>query len=522
MAQISKLALMAAFDGETADAPAALIDLEIPAVDNAYMRPYWELVDALLVGVEAMRLGSERWLPKLPAENDDDYKFRVSVSKLTNVFRDIVEDLSSRPFAEEVKLNDVTPEIEEFAKNVDGAGTSMTMFAAETFFNSVAYCLDWIFIDFPNVIPNPDGRPRTREDDQREKIRPYWSHVRAINVLEVRTAFVGGSQALIYIRLFEPANDGKPDRVRIMERNGNVAVWSLYEQDGTDEQRRRKWVRVDQGVFSIGEIPMVPFATARRNGRSWQFYPAMKDAAELQVQLYQDESALKHSTIMSAFVMIAANGVKPEYTGTGANKKIVPIKAGPGRMLFGGSDGKGNAGSFELLEPSAATLEFQAKNNAQTIANLRELGRQPLTAQSGNLTVITTTVAAMKGNSACQQWAIMESVALSEAIRITGLWMQVDATEVRAEVFHDFDVDAEGKDMSLLNDMRKNGDLSQETLWDEASRRGILAADFDPDEEKERLLAETPADEFDDEITDPTDPGKVVPIKKPVKPPIVA
>jgi len=512
---------MAAFDG--AAAPTLLEDLDKPGADNSVMRPYWQLVDAILGGVETMRLAKDMTLPQLPAEDDDDYKFRVNTSKFTNVFGDIIEDLSSRPFSEEVKVEgENTPaEIEVFCDDVDGAGTSLTMFAAEQFYNAVAYTIDWTFVDFPNVPPKSDGTVRTREDDKRDGNRPYWSHVRAINVLEVRTKIINGRETIIYFRLFEPAANGIKDRVRIMELINGVASWKLYEKSdrASNTANATTWVGVDEGIFSIGSIPLYPFATGRRKGRTWQFHSPMKSAAELQVQLFQDESALKHSKIMSAFVMIAANGVKPEKTGVGNAQTIKPLKTGPGRVLYGGVDGSGTAGTFELLEPSASTMEFQAKDNERTINQLRELGRQPLTAQSGNLTVITTTVAAMKGNSACQQWAIIEGKALESALEATARWYGIQNYKPSVEVFHDFDVDGEGKDMTLILDARKNGDLSQGTLWHEMRRRGVLSAEFDPENEKKALLDETPDEtDIDDEITKPG--ANVVPIKQPVKPPV--
>jgi hypothetical protein len=455
----------------------------------------------------------------LPAEEKEDYDWRVSVAKFTNVFGDIVEDLASRPFSEEVKLEDEAPEqIEAFCDDVDGAGTSLTMFAAEAFYNAVAYTIDWIFVDFPEVPAKADGTTRTREDDQRDGIRPYWTHVRAINVLEVRTAIIKGRETITYFRLLEPGSEPKHDRVRIMELSPDgVASWAVYakSEQATQTQGQTAWVIENAGIFSIGIIPLVPFATGRRKGKTWQFHSPMKPAAELQVQLFQDESALKHSKTMSAFVMISANGVKPEKSGN----KIVPIKTGPGRILYGGFDGKGTPGSFELLEPSAQTMTFAAEDNARTINQLRELGRQPLTAQSGNLTVITTTVAAMKGNSACQQWAIMEGKALETALQITAMWLNIADYKPSVEVFHDFDVDGEGKDMATIMDARKNGDISQETLWHEMRRRGVLSAEFDPEEETKRLLDETP-DESDltDEFVQPPGAPNVVPIKQPVKP----
>lgn len=493
-------------------------DLASPSVDHAAMADYWAQVTAILGGIKTMKATREVFLPKHPFEQAETYEYRLQIAKMTNVFADITEDLSSRPFQKETKLGDDAPsEITDYCKDVDGSGSDLTSFARSMFHSGVNYALDWIFVDYPVVPARPEGTAaRTRQDDIEQGVRPYWSHVLAQNVLEVRSKIINGRETLVYMRICEPAHDGVALRIRVMNGDGVAANWSLWEKLKNPQGGADKWTQIDAGIFTIGVIPLTPFITGKRRGKTWQFDPAMRHAGDLQIQLYRDESNLNHAKTMTAFPMISANGVKPTIVGTGANAKTVPLGTGPGVVLYAPVDGKGNAGSFDLLEPSATSLTFLQSDIDKTINNLRELGRQPLTAQSGNITVVTAGVAAMKGNSAVKTWAIEAGLTLENALKLTCLWLGIEWKEPKADLFTDFEVDGQQEQMAALQAMRDKGDLSQETLWDEAQRRGVLSPDFEPDAERDRLLDETPGD---DELTGdlnpdgtPKEPGAVPPV----------
>ena len=164
-------------------------------------------------------------------------------------------------------------------------------------------------------------------------------------------------------------------------------------------------------------------------------------------------------------------------------------------MLYAPADDDGNHGVWEWIGTDAATLKFLAEDIKETTKELRELGRQPLTAQSGNLTVITTAVAAAKGNSAVQAWALQLKDALENAMRLTALWLGETVTP-DVLVFTDFAVeDIDNKSPEHLMKLRGMGDLSLDTLWVEFRRREILGPEFDEETEAEKLLAEVPTDD---------------------------
>jgi hypothetical protein len=446
-----------------------------PGADWEAMAPYWEQVDTILHGAEAMREAREKYLPRFPNEPLAHYLFRLRTAKFTNVFRDIIEGLASKPFAQELALADEALErFSAMAEDVDGRGNSLHVFAAETFFNGIARAIDWILIDYTRS----EGA-RTVAEERATGARPYWVHVPSTAVIDIRSEVIEGREQLTHVRVMEtPARVRQFDRVRT--DTGYVVTWRVLEQDDEGE-----WPQVDQGVITLPEIPMVPFVTGRRIGSKWQFHPPMRDAADLQVELFQEETGLKYIKTMSAFPMLAGNGVTPPVNGDGT-PQTVPV--GPMSVLYAPPGNDGNHGEWKFIAPPADLLRFLAEDIEKTTKQMRELGRQPLTAQSGNLTKITTAVAAAKGNSAVQMWALGLKDALEQALKYTAMWMN-EITEPEVKIFTEFGLDAlESVAPELLIKARENGDISGTTLRGELKRYGILSAEFDEDKEREMLL----------------------------------
>ena len=201
-------------------------DLSARAKDIASMVPYWDKVDAIVEGYEAVKALGKEMLPKFPDETEAEYKFRLDNSKFTNIYRDVLEGLATKPFEEEVSLirdeeAELPEDIVDFVEDVDGSGNNLTMFAALTFFNGINFAIDWIFVDYPTVL---DAPVLTLADAKAMNLKPFWTHVLAKNVLEVRTDVIGSKEVISYIRILEPAINDKPERVRIFERSADSVV----------------------------------------------------------------------------------------------------------------------------------------------------------------------------------------------------------------------------------------------------------------------------------------------------------
>ncbi len=482
---------------KTAQTGGRMEDKDKRNTDSAAMLPYWEKAADVIGGIESMIAAQAKYLPKFPDENQADYDFRLSLAKLTNIYGDTLESLACKPFAEPVKVkvdgtNDDTElpdEIEEILENIDGGGSDLTKFASEVFQEGINKSIDWIFIDYPK----PDPNVKTVADAKAAKIRPYWSRVLAENMLEARSVYVNSQEILIYVRFLE-FHDTKR-KVREFTNDAGVINWNLYAKQDNGE-----WISEDSGTLQgIEIIPLVPFMVGRRKGKSFQFDPPLRNALELQITLYRQETALEFTKTMTAYPMLAGNGVKPPMEADGKSTKRLAV--GPHRVLYAPPDGMGNSGSWAYVEPGASSLTFLKSDIDTTKQDLRELGKQPLTAQSGNLTVITTAVAAGKARSAVNAWGVSLGKALENALAITMQWMK-DSRKLCVSVFDDYDNFAEGA-LEALASARSNGDLSRQSYLNELKRRQVLSSDFDAEADAEALLNETPSEPGAGELDNP-------------------
>lgn len=463
-------------------------DLAAPSRDNAAMADYWDQVAAIVAGIKAVRAGGEAYLPKFPDENKEDYDFRLKSTKFTNIYRDIVEGLSSKPFEEPIKLKDGAPgPIKEFCDDVDGSGNNLTVFAVSLFFNAINMSIDWLWIDHTKPVSLGLNRPASIAEERQAGARPIWSRIWAKDMLEIQTALISGEKVFTYARILEHGS-AKP-RVRIFQRFDKIVSWSLWEKQLNKAVGKEQWLRIESGPITIGIIPLVPLIIGRRIGESWRFSPPMQDAADLQIELYQAESGLKHIRTLAGFPMLSGNGIEPPKKVGGNEPK--KLRIGPKTVLYGPPNpGGGAPGNWAYVEPGAQTMTFLAADIKETIAQLRELGRQPLTSQMGGITTITAGVAASKANNAVAMWAFQLADTLENGLEITGLWLNVGAYDAEVTVHTDFDIVGNSEDMTVIQAMREKGDLSRPSLWKEAKRRNVLAPDFDPDEETKLVDAE--------------------------------
>lgn len=486
---------------------------ETPSSDYEAMLATWTKVDKILDGQDAMRAAGQDYLPKFPNETEADYEYRRANAKFTNIYRDIAENLSSKPFAEEVGLeDDASDQFEALAEDIDGRGNNLHVFASELFFGGVNYAVDWIFVDYTKARQRADGRPLSLADEKAQGLRPYWVRVPAKRMLAVYSDTVNGKETIVHARMRETVTrragwtEVSVDRIRVLDRapipdpadpsqvvGYAPATFEVWEKQTSGSSRQSSaWRMVDSGPVTIGEIALVPFIVGQRKGAGWQFNLPLQGVADLQVEHYQAETALKHIKELTAFPMLAGNGVQPQMQ----DNAPAPVPVGPQSVLYAPpimGTNSATHGEWKFIEPTAESLKFLASEVEVIEGQMRELGRQPLTATAG-ITVVTAALASQKASSAVQAWAMALKDALEQAFVFTAKWLNVADTEAPSvRVFTDFALEAnDEKGPTSLMEARRNGDLSRRTLWAEYQRRGILSGDFDADAEEQALEEEAP------------------------------
>ena len=468
-----------------------------PSGDYSAQIDYWKTVRAILGGIETMRAGGQLFLPKFEQEPMDQYNRRLRTSRMTNVFTDIVDDLTQRPFEKPVTLPDNAPsEIVDFAGDVDGRGTDLHVFANELFYSALTDGITFVLVDYSKDTDSV----MTVADEKAAGLRPFWCHYKAVDVLAVYSEYIGGEEVLVEVRLREYKiarvgfEEKTVEQIRVFRRNAMGEItWEIWQKKETTVQKagaRTSKQPVGQDQAKLGEeweivegpekltldrIPLVAVAFGERD--DWRVKPPLRDAAHLQIELYEQENGLKNIATCTAFPMLAANGIERETDNEGNEIDIV---VGPNAVLYGGLSADGRSvGSWAYVEPSGSSLEFQLQYIERTIQRLRELGRQPLTERTPGLTVVSAATAAQKGRAAIHAWVSKLGNAMHNMMILTGLWLSMDVN-VTPVIDQDFDLTPMGDDsFTHVLTMARQGIISRPATVEEAKRRAILRPDYD-------------------------------------------
>lgn len=476
------------------------------------------MASAILGGAPALRAKAAVYLPKFPNESQVDYEFRCKHAPLTNIYADISRNLASKPFSKPVDVSEDAPEqlagkLDDKTKrragglvdDIDGQGNSLHVFAAEAFKSGLDKGLSWILVDHTPARPRADGRPLSKAEEAAQGLRPYWVHVPCERLLAIHSEFVGGVEVITHARIDEPTMvrvgyaEVIKNRVRVIDRVATAfgadgrptafgdATWELFEEQTEGPAAQKTWVSIGTGAYSIGVIPLVPFIPGKRHGTSYVVDPPLRDLAFMQIEEFQQESNLKSVKELTAFPMLAGNGIAPPTDAITGDRIKVPV--GPRAVLFAPPNGDGSAGSWAFIEPQSTSLTFLKEDLAAFRQEMRDLGMQPL--QAANLTVITTANVSQKASSAVQAWAILFKDTLDRALALTSMWLGITDTTT-AKVHTDFAVDVNADaDLPELLKARVAGEISRPTYWSEMQRRGKLGPDFDPEVEAELLDEES-------------------------------
>lgn len=478
--------------------------------DYLAMLDYWDIIDVILGGASVIRAAGEKYLPRFQNETltedasgnrYDPYEPRRLHAPFTNIFEDIVQNLASKPFAHELELDESVGEpYVTLAEDIDGMGNNLHTFAQEVFQAAINYSITWLLVDYSRAITRPDGQVLSLADEASQQLRPYWVHVLPTNLYAVYSDFINGREEFVHVRIYEPTLklegyiERMVQRVRVIQRPAiawdasdkpidyGPPEYAVFEQVIEPGQDTGSWVLIEQGVYSIGYIPLVPVMTGTRIPGTWQLRPPLKGLAYLQIEEYQQESNLKTVLEQAAFPMLCGDGVTPD-----GNNQKVPM--GPRTVLFGGSSVDGRPGTWKFIEPAGSSITALETRLEKTRSEMRDLGKQPMTQQ--NLTVITTGQVALKANSQVQAWALLFKDSLETAWKYTADWLG-RTEEPEVDVFLDFNVALDdGRGWAAVWQLRTNRDISRETALDSAKRYGYLPENFDAKQDEELLASES-------------------------------
>ena len=229
-------------------------------------------------GIDTLRAGGEAYLPMFKSEekNQEKYNKRLGRTKNINIFGDIIESLTRKPFSDEVMVNKSSGELDDFFGNVNGFDDNLHQYAEDVFEDALLDGVCFILVDYLN------GGGETIADEKANGARPLWVKYRAEDVLQVYSQSVNGQEQITEARLREinRDEDGKNiERIRILKHpvggSPTFEVWKREKKNARNATSDEFTLEVEETALDVEMIPLVPVIVGKRDGKTWRIRPPL-------------------------------------------------------------------------------------------------------------------------------------------------------------------------------------------------------------------------------------------------------
>jgi len=442
-------------------------DPSVPTAEYWHQTAKWEPVRACLEGTAYIRANANRYLPQNPLELDDAYRGRVSRSVYTPLFNKVLRVATGLIMRRPINLEGDTF-WEEFATDVDRAGTGLDEFVRDRLYLSLAYGASSWLVDFPKG----EGI-RTLRDQAEAQLRPYFVPVDPWSVIGWRHD-PRESNKLQQVRLREMAvvqkgrfgTEGK-ERIRVISPD-SFELW---------ERQPNGWAPIESGPIAIGEIPLVTtysgkIATLMSN-------PPMGELAQLSLAYYRVHSDLQQALHVAAQPILVLKGWDDQSDPVGMsvnNALAMPPE-----------------GDAKYVEPASSAFDAQ-REELEGLANaIKSLGMAILTEEkSGVESGKAKALDRLDSNSLLSVVSINLERALQQSFDMAAAYMGMEPPVVSLD--RDFDVEqVDGQMMTAVNTLFASGLLDQETAL-RILERGEL---FDDTVDVEEVMARAETEQLE-------------------------
>src|ERR1041385_6756515 len=211
----------------------------------------WTLWSDVLGGQDAIKKKGETYLPKEPAEDDEDYKRRLARSIFFEDPRDCTINLSGIVFRKSPTLGEDVPDLlKELYENIDNAGTHGDALL-QRLFEDGFFGHSFLVVERPQQDPNV----KTAADEIAAGNRSYWCLRQAKDAVNFRPLIMRGKTEIGQISFKECTKE--PDgrfgekevtryRVYLLDENGN-AQWEVWRETEADTSGKKEVIFESSG-----------------------------------------------------------------------------------------------------------------------------------------------------------------------------------------------------------------------------------------------------------------------------------
>lgn len=525
---------------QNSEAEAAKATVNTPGPGWERMEPARTKIDDVLAGTEHMRQlahQSQTYLPRIDAEEPEDYTARVEMSVLHGGLARAVGQVSGKPFAKDVVLKgegELAEPLNAIEDDVDGQGTNLTQFARQMVEDAASYGLAHFLVDHPTM---PEGG-RTREDFA--EVRPRWLRVHPRNLIGwTWVKLPTGELKLTSIRMRERATKEvgdwgqiEVDRVRVwrapfltsqfdlLDEEGKKLVATAAENGDLDEQALTEMFTVFEhpGVWELHErvegtddfvmverdthtYPGVPLVTIYFKKTGFlEAKPPFETVCDLNIAHWQSASRGRFYLDFIRLGILFGKGLDQKQVDEG-------IRLGPGRL----NATTDSDADMKYVEHGGAAVKAGVDDEERLEQAMREQSMEPFVRRTGNLTATSHAIDDAKSTTDIQAWIRATEKGLKEGYEVSARWREQDRVpptlpdDFGVDVFSEFGLSMRMEtDLAELREDRKLRVITRKRYLIERQRRGLYAADMDIEAEIEEVEEEIAQDQagFGDEDDD--------------------
>lgn len=442
-----------------------------------------ELLADLKVGRQALVDKCSKYLPRREAESLDNYKLRVENAELFNMLQKNIRTFTSKPFKKDMQIlsDDLyKEEIFKLVYNIDGSETTATDFFKSCLNEALWFSQCHTFIDY-----NDDDNVHSMMILDFENIIDFdfknndLIYFRFLMIEKERKGFKSLYRKVVY----EYWKDLETDSV----------FWNDYVSDLSDDitiNQSAKFKERNKNVkYGLKYIPLVsfyPMSTVNKFNPDLIF----ENVAELQLSYFRTNSRMKDVESVVTVPILNIKGVNIDQNSSEEKKLVMDSKT---VNVF-----DSESAEMSWLSPPQESLSSLRTNLLESERQINTLLDDLLNGRSGSVTATEIATNASSNNNFLSSVVISLVKFIEKNIDTILLWDNFKDLTYTVVLTTDYSITLDQNEVNLLLQMRTLNVISDETLFDEAKRRGALDDEWTYAKEKERLLNQvsTPIENF--------------------------
>ncbi|OOF55771.1 DUF4055 domain-containing protein [Rodentibacter genomosp. 2] len=429
-----------------------------------------QLIDDLLGGTAQMRHRKEKYLPQMELESDKSYRNRLNRSTLYPALRETLSQMCGRVFFKAISTEDINETLQQnFLPDVDAQGNNLDVFSARWFYSALAYGVSYVLVDYTRT-----ENIKTLADEKAAGARPYLIEIKPQAVLGFKTARINGKQQITQFRYKE----------NVIEDDGEFALKTIEQICVYEIGRVRKYRKLQNGwqlheevqLFAqnkpLDYVPIVAFST-NKTGFMIGESPLL-ELAYLNIKHWQSQSDQDNILNTARVPLLVRIGMNDQN----------PVKIG-GSLI----DVPQN-GDLRYVEHSGNAITAGQESLKELESQMRVAGAKLLDKTVLALTDSQSRDEQGKEISQLRLYANQFEDALDLVLEYVGNWLglqQVGSVEISGNIDSDFDPNAS---MDTVIKLQTSGNLSKQSTFEEAKRRGLISDNLNWEDEQARLEAE--------------------------------